>query len=285
MADKPAAAAASVPRESSWFKATQVAPGTWRIDDRGTVNVYLLIGTRKALLIDTGMGFADLRGYVQSITSLPLLVLNTHWHADHSGADYQFGNILASGADGRIIQSLKEPFGREYAERMKVTSIPEEDRYKGAIYELKPQVVKDGDIIDLGGRRIEVIETPGHTAGELVLLDAGNRILFGGDNDNRLVWLQLEGCEPLETFLASLKKLEKRISEFSLLLPGHGDPADSSLIGDQIRCVESILDGSAQCEPYRVPAGDGLVAKYGNASVVFNPANLRKADPSKKADQ
>jgi glyoxylase-like metal-dependent hydrolase (beta-lactamase superfamily II) len=275
MADEPAVASACVPRESSWFKATQVAPGTWCIDDHGTSNVYLAIGTEKALVIDTGSGAADLRGYLESITSLPLIVLNTHWHPDHVGADYQFDEVLITAVDAGLLEKMKPPFSAEFLAGMGLPAVPEIDKYKGPLHAFTTREVKDGDFIDLGGRRIEVIATPGHTPGEIVLLDGASRILFAGDNNNGLVWLQLPGTQPLTTFLDSLRKLEKRVPEFSMLLPGHGGPSDGARVAEQIRCVETILDGSATSEFYHAGPGDGRVSTYGNVSVVFDPENLR----------
>jgi len=285
MADEPVAATAGAPRASSWFKATLVAPGTWCIDDHGTSNVYLAIGAEKALVIDTGSGAADLRGYLESITPLPLVVLNTHWHPDHVGADYQFDEILITAEDAALLQNMKPPFDAKFLAGMGLPAVPEEERYKGAVREFATREVKDGDFIDLGGRRIEVIATPGHTPGEIVLLDGANRILFAGDNNNGLVWLQLAGSPPLTTFLESLRKLEKRLPEFSMLLPGHGGPSDGSRVLDQIRCVETILDGSATSEPYHAGPGDGRGSTFGAAAVVYDPNNLRKADEAGKTDK
>ena len=64
-----------------------------------------------------------------------------------------------------------------------------EEAVKMPVAEMLP--LKDRQVFDLGGRKLEVIATPGHTPGEIVLLDAANRIVFTGDNDNSLVWLFL----------------------------------------------------------------------------------------------
>ena len=125
------------------------------------------------------------------------------------------------------------------------------------------------------------MRAPGHTPGEIVLLDAANRALFTGDNSNTLVWLFLPNCEPLEVYLRTLRKLEQRGAEYATIYPGHGAPLPSGFIGEQIACVESILDGSSKdrAKPYstgnRVPTGNAMVVSYKSASVAYNPENLR----------
>ncbi len=134
-----------------------------------------------------------------------------------------------------------------------------------------------GQLFDLGGRTLEVIEQPGHTPGEVVLLDRANRLLFGGDNNNTLVWLWMRNSRPLEEYLASLKRLKARSAEFDTILPGHGGPLPSSHLDAQIACVEDILGGRCTGEPYERSAGVARVCAHGPASVAFDPKNLHTA--------
>lgn len=145
---------------------------------------------------------------------------------------------------------------------------------KGKEIASKLVVVKDGMTFRLGGRTIEVIETPGHTHGSICLLDKEKKLLFTGDNDNTLVWLFLLNCLLLSAYLKSLQQLEKRVSEFDTLLPGHGVPLKSDFISDQIMCVKSILDHTCKPEPYESFAGKAILCKYNKASVAYNPENL-----------
>ncbi len=266
------------PRPSGWFTAEEVAPNTWRIDDHGIANVYLVIGTERALLIDTGAGAADLLGFARSLTSLPLTVVNTHGHPDHVGANFQFGTILAHPADFTDIRKMATPEDlRAYAGMLGGAVVPTTDLYAGPVQPLTLHAVKDGDRIDLGGRTLEVIETPGHTPGEIVLLDSRHKLLFAGDNSNMLVWLFLRTCLPLETYLQSLEKVEARAAEFSRVLPGHGGPIDGDFVGEQIACVKAILAGTAVSEEYKTFVGDGRLARHERAAVAFDPNNLRAA--------
>jgi hydroxyacylglutathione hydrolase len=264
----------------SWLKATKVAAQVWRIDDHGGDNMYLVEGKSRALLIDTGLGVARLADFVKTLTALPVVVVNTHGHPDHAGGNDQFRSVYAPALDFDAIRAVgRRESRRQMLERTTkaapgaadVLSAEEAARLNPA--ELVP--VEDGHVFDLGGRTLEVIAQPGHTPGEIVLLDAANRLLFTGDNDNELVWLFLPTSRPLEVYLASLRKLKGRDGEFDTILPGHGGALPKAFLAEQIACVESILDGSCRDEPYQSFAGNARVCRQGGAAVAFDPANLR----------
>ena len=151
------------PLKSEWFTASEVAADTWCIVDHGVVNSYLVLGHERALLIDVGYGHANLRDYVGSLTKLPLTVINTHGHRDHSGADVQFGAVLAPPADFPMIEHNALPEQRERnRETLNGAVVPAGELFPYDT-EAKPlalKAVKEGDIIELGGRRLEVIEVP-----------------------------------------------------------------------------------------------------------------------------
>ena len=274
-----ASSGASRPAVTSWFTSKQVAPGTWRIDDNGTDNMYLVEGRDKALLIDTGIGAAQLLAHVKTLTSKHLMVVNTHGHSDHAGGNFEFKQVFIHPADMAMARQMASPNVRSRSIQAMAAGKTASDRYSpknppsAAEPELLP--ISDGHVFDLGGRRIEVIATPGHTPGEIVLLDAAHKLLFTGDDNNSLVWLFLPTCLPLDVYLRSLQKLEKRYAEFETLLPGHGDPLPKRFLNDQIACVNGILDGTLATEPYDSFAGKGMQARYGMAVVTFNPNNLR----------
>jgi hydroxyacylglutathione hydrolase len=264
---------------ASWFTATKAADGLWIISDHGADNIYLVEGSDKALLIDTGLGVARLSAFIKTLTTKPLMVVNTHGHPDHAGGDFEFKSVYAHPADFSSIQSFSTKEARQRSTQFMAQGPATSDRISAEEAASAPQPemlsVKDGQIFDLGGRKIEVIEASGHTPGEIVLLDATHKMLFTGDNSNVLVWLFLPNSQPLEIYLQTLKKLQNRNAEFTTIYPGHGKPMASSFIGEQIACVEGILDGSIKGEPQHFFTGDAMVAKYESAAVAYNPDNLR----------
>jgi hydroxyacylglutathione hydrolase len=262
-----------------WFTAKPVADKVWCIDDHGSDNIYLVTGKEKALLIDTGTGVADLKAFVKTLTKLPITVVDTHGHPDHAGGNYQFQQIFAQPLDFAMIQQFNSTEYHQGAIRRVLQQFPDfESAIVKDIGDFQISTVTplyDGYVFDLGGRKLEVIRTPGHTQGSICLVDAKNKLLFAGDNDNELVWLFLKDCLPLEVYLQSLQKLQQRNTEFELILPGHGQPLDRTFIDEQIMCAKSILQGDCTGEPYKSFAGDALKCSYKRASIAFNPDNLR----------
>jgi hydroxyacylglutathione hydrolase len=247
------------------YKATKVADKVWAIVENNTVNIYLAEGKDSALIIDTGYGTGDLKAFVETLTKLPLIVVNTHGHGDHAGNDHQFSKVYAHPDDFGMINAVLEQ--ERNRDSMKIIATPT----------LIP--VREGTIFDLGGRRLEVIEVPGHTHGSICLLDAANKILFAGDNTNALVWLFLKDCYPLEVYLKSLQKIEKRVNEYDIIMPGHNAPLKNTFISEQIACVQSILDGTCSAVPYNYASftAGAMLCKFKSAEVAYDPNNLRIA--------
>ena len=246
---------------NSCYKVNKVADKVWAIvetlNSNSNVNIYVVEGKDSAMIIDTGFGTGDLKAYLQTITKLPLIVVNTHGHGDHNGNDTQFSKIYANPGDFDILKA-------SFLRKNKTEDSPI----------LAP--IKDGYVFDLGDRKLEVIEVPGHTHGSICLLDAKNRILFAGDNTNTIVWLFLKDCYPLDVYLKSLQKVAKRINEFDIIMPGHNGPLDKEFLIDQIGCVKSILDGTCSPVHYDHPSNKmgALLCKYKTAQVAYDPNNL-----------
>src|SRR4030042_844132 len=170
----------------SWFSVKEVGNNIWQISDHGADNIYLVEGIDSAMLIDNGLGTADLASYVKKLTSKPLIVVITHGHPDHAGSNYQFEKVYIHPADAEAAKAVNRPESRAgSAKTMQPGSTPaESELYKGQSFDTKLIPANDGHIFNLGVRRIKVMETPGHTPGGICLLDIENKILFTGDNNN-----------------------------------------------------------------------------------------------------
>lgn len=261
-----------------WFKTKLVAEKVWLINDNGSDNIYLVEGTDKALLIDTGLGVANLNSCVKDITKLPVIVVNTHGHPDHVGGNFQFTEVYAHPLDFELIKRFSS---KEYHKNTIERAINKKPVYESFFlkdienYNLPSMVpITSGYVFNLGNRKLEVIEVPGHTEGSIVLLDAENKLLFAGDNNTTLVWLFPNECLPLESYLQSLQKLNKRNEDFDNILPGHGYIMDKSFINEQIICAKNIISGNGKGEKYETFLGSALLYTYKRASIAYTPDNI-----------
>ncbi len=195
-------------------QAVRMNGDTWRIED-GMVRFFLLKGTEKALLIDTGMTVRHAKEIAETLTGLPALLLNTHADGDHVGSNEQFESFFMHPAD--------EAQYRKDGKTGKV--IP----------------VRDGDEIDLGGRKLKIIHLPGHTPGSIAVLDVSRRVLISGDpiQEHGRIFMFGEHRN-MEEYIRSLEKLDRVRDAFDEIWPSH---ADIPVYPD---CIRKLCDGARQ---------------------------------------
>ena len=162
-----------------YFAVQAIGPDTFAIGEPRYYQqnyAYLLIGQRAALLFDSGTGVRDIRPVVRRLTQLPLTVLVSHLHFDHLGGAARFPAIAMIdepstradlGPDHRFTPGAWEWLGQ--ADGLAPPSLK------------VSRWVKPGAILDLGGRTVRVIPTPGHTPSSISLYDPGLKALFAGD--------------------------------------------------------------------------------------------------------
>jgi glyoxylase-like metal-dependent hydrolase (beta-lactamase superfamily II) len=77
----------------NYFKDIVINDHIYQIKDPMGVLMTLIIGKNKAMLIDTGYGIQNIYEHVLTLTKLPLIVVNSHGHMDHSCGNYLFPEI------------------------------------------------------------------------------------------------------------------------------------------------------------------------------------------------
>ena len=159
----------------SWFSSVKMSENVMRISDHGADNMYLVIGTQKAMLIDNGTGAANIRDYVKTLTRLPVIVVITHGHPDHAGGNYQFREVYIHPDDmasATGYNSLPKKSGGIAGMMTGGAKVSDNDLFKDTLNHQPTRMIplSDGQVFDLGGRKLEVIYTPGHTAGRYVCL-------------------------------------------------------------------------------------------------------------------
>lgn len=188
--------------------------GLYLLDDAHEATGYLLIGSEKACLIDTMNGQQDLHELVRRYTDKPVVVVNTHGHPDHFYGNVYFEKALMNLKDMDIAEHFtSEPEFAEECRKRGVSMPPFED-------------IHEGDVIDLGGRTLEIYDIPGHTPGGILLLCREERILFTGDSINHHLWMQLPECLPIRELAANLERLLFLEQEADYILHGHASDFD-----------------------------------------------------------
>ena len=220
---------------------TQINPHVYLMDDHHEATGYIVVGSKKALVIDTMNGYEDVRAVVGTVTNLPIMVVNTHGHCDHIYGNVYFDCAYLHPADLPVAQ-----------EHMRFSEFIEECNKRGL--QMPPfEPIRGGEVIDLGGLHLEVIELPGHTPGGILLLLKEDRILFTGDSINHHLWMQLEESSSMPEFVNNLEKVMYLTKEADVILHGHARGTDDiSLMDKLLQGAKEIAEGKTENDkPYK----------------------------------
>jgi glyoxylase-like metal-dependent hydrolase (beta-lactamase superfamily II) len=222
--------------DDNWFEVMKLPndvlaiaePGHWQ-----EVISFFIIGSLKSVLFDTGMGISDIANVVDNLTDTDVMVVNSHTHFDHVGDNWRFPEIFVY-ADNQAVEILKRGQTHDMlrfdAEPDKFFKQPppgfEIEKYRiRPVDEEKIRLLHNGDIIDLGNRKLEVLHTPGHTNDSIMLLDRENRALFTGDTyypDLLFAFFRDEwGNSDLKVYENTMKELTKLVPDLDYLYPCH----------------------------------------------------------------
>ena len=241
-----------------WFEIYRIKPHIIALYEPGQfeeVISFLVLGSERALLFDSGMGIGDIRAEVEALTELPVIVLNSHTHYDHTGGNWQFATLW--GRDTPYSRERMAGLGHsEVAEAVSEGWIwkPLPPGFDRDSYRLRPwqfdRFVDEGLQIDLGGVSLEVIYSPGHSPDSISLLDRHNRLLFTGDTFYLApLYMHIEGGS-FNDYRASASKLAALSPEVDELLTSHNVPvASGKYLSALHAAMESIAAGSDNFEP------------------------------------
>lgn len=160
------------------FTLQQVSRDVWAIDEFGIDIMYLIIGTERALLIDTGIGIGNIRSVVETMTHLPYDVVNTHHHYDHVGGNGCFSMVYAHKKAIPVIQEQnnlqsRKEFFRSQEARPEYNYEASLEFDASIIGDFEMKGIEEGFVFHLGNRDLEVLDTPGHTKDGICLLEIG----------------------------------------------------------------------------------------------------------------
>ena len=247
----------------SWFEAYRVAPAVFAIYEphqAEEVISYLILGKKRALLFDTGMGISDIKKLTTELTRLPVVVLNSHTHNDHVGGNWEFTDIYGMDTDftRNNAKGSREDAQGEIAPGEMCGKLPE--GFDRQAYATRPwtitSYIRNGDHIDLGDRLLQVTATPGHTPDAICLLDRKNGLLFTGDTYYPApIWLFRPETD-LNAYENSVRKLVALMPDINLVLGAHNIPvASPSVLPRLLVAFQEVRAGKVAPSP----AGQGKV--------------------------
>ena len=211
---------------NDWFRVKKLNKNVWGIGEFNNdekVISYLVVGSSKALLIDTGMGVEDIKKEVRNIVGkLPIVVINTHCHFDHVGGNKLFNNLLL------FDNSLSIKIAKEGISNKIIQMYSSLDGLKGKIdikkYHVDPfiysQLCNENLIINLEPFTFKIIHTPGHSPDSICIYEINYGWLFSGDTlYNGPIYLHLKESN-ISDYHKSIDKLSN-ISRITKIFPGH----------------------------------------------------------------
>ena len=210
---------------NDWFTIDAVDPDTWILSEYRhweETHCYLLQGQEKSLLIDTGLGICDISAPVRALTDRPVTAAATHIHWDHVGGHRYYPDFYAHEAELAWLNG-EFPLSRETIRQMVLDRCDPPADFRIETYEMfqgtPTRLLADGDVIDLGGRRLEVLHTPGHSPGHMCFFERERGYLFTGDLVYRDVLLAYYPSTDPAAYLTSLERVAALPA--ARVFPGH----------------------------------------------------------------
>jgi glyoxylase-like metal-dependent hydrolase (beta-lactamase superfamily II) len=256
----------TLPVATPWFTVDEVEPGIVRITEPHCLrlvraNCFLVTGGDTDILVDSCLGVAALRPVIRSLSCKPLILFTTHTHADHVGSHPEFPDaaicvhpLEADELRRPGIRGLRFPprsqvqiealrrAGIVLTEFM-VDALPtpdyDVDAYGRAAVE-PARLVGEGDVVDTGSHRFEVLHLPGHTTGGIGLWEAGTGLLFSGDVIYDGVIIDTAPTSRVADYIATMRRLKTLPAR--LVLGGHKAAAGAFLHEPPERATAKMLD-------------------------------------------
>lgn len=236
---------------SDWFKIKEVENDIFIIEEPGYVQSYLINGTSRSALLDTGTGIQNIFSAIKPLVKDRVSVFNTHWHFDHIGGNSLFSEIGISPLESHLIQR-----DISSSELSKIQNIGFESEnlllprgFNATEYKISASSatfsIENGQQFDLGDRILEAMATPGHTCGSMSFLDHRTRSLFVGDLVYRDTYFVHFEDSDIEEFFRSLEKVLSQTETFDRIYPAHGEyPLPKKFLNTVINAFQKIIQGA-----------------------------------------
>lgn len=246
-----------IEHDEPWFEVYRIAPGVTAIYEPGHIEEvisYLVVGARRAVLFDSGMGIGDMRALIDRLTDRPVLVVNSHSHADHIGGNHQFPEVAVLDHPLAIERLARGEASPSHLLGGGALRRPPPPGFDAARFHRPPhaptRLLRNGEVLDLGDRVLEVMATPGHTADSLCLLDRAHRLLFTGDTlYPGPLYAHTEDAD-IDVYGRTAEELATLEPLVDAVLPGHNEPRmDPASLAELRAAFTAIRSRTAVGEP------------------------------------
>jgi glyoxylase-like metal-dependent hydrolase (beta-lactamase superfamily II) len=249
----------------TWHKITPIVENIFRISEPigtieprfgvSTVNMYLVVGAERAALIDSGMGIGDVSAEMAKITSLPCMVLNTHYHWDHVGANASFKEIAIHELETDLVAQKQNMASLRKVMKSPAARAALPPGFDPSAYRIVPKAatraLHDNERIDLGGCVLQVLHTPGHSPGHVTFWYKAKDMIFTGDTASMgPIYACFEGGDP-EALAESVKRLAV-LPNVRTICPGHDEIiTKEGWLSELADCVEAAVSGKVPGHPHK----------------------------------
>jgi glyoxylase-like metal-dependent hydrolase (beta-lactamase superfamily II) len=252
-----------VEQSEDWFEVYRIDEDIFAIYEPGQfeeVISFLIVGDEFALMFDTGLGIGNIRRVVDQLTNKNVVVLNSHTHYDHIGGNHLFDTIYGTTLDYTRERSMGSPpeavagFLREGWVWKPLPNGFDPASYQSYAFEID-HYVSEGDQIDIGGRVLEILFTPGHAPDSICLIDRENRQLFTGDTFYLApLYTHIEGSS-FEAYVETASRLADLAGDIDSAITSHNVPV---VDGDYMTALGAAFGAIDAGTATDVTVSDGL---------------------------
>lgn len=285
----------------SWFRVAPFEPGVHLVGEPGHVNSWLIREEERSVLLDTGLGLADIAAAVAGVCPEEPLVVNSHVHFDHVGGNELFAEVamhelgpewIEAGCDPAQLDAYPDLVPEMLESYERLLAADRTDFFLiGPDEEMRPwpgegiaahgwrieppaptRLLADGDQIDLGGRVLRAIHTPGHAPDHICLLDEHAGVLWAQDQAYYGPHLVYEPGADLADFVASTRRLADELSgSLRTIYTAHclRPTVPPAFLGELADAAEAVAAGDAPLTPSAGFFGEATrSADFGHFSIL-----------------
>lgn len=253
----------------------------------GLANVYcfLIVGEKRALMIDSAYSTTHAIDYAKTVTDLPIDLVNTHGHFDHIGGNAEFENVYMSQADLNVaklhsdeptLKNMLEDYRKKAGVVGWILKLPHLKKQMRASIKIAPCEYKplpSKGYFDLGGRKVSFLHTPGHTPGSICLMDDKTGYFFTGDMAcQEGVLLGFDYAESVSGYRRSVQKMKDyyKTNGGTKIIPSHHTlPAREDVFDRLIALCDKIISGELVGKAHDDGLSSGWMASEDEVTIIY----------------